>query len=317
MQGWGGCYVELQIGIAPSQLHTFPLPARTSHHHSEYYMLMRDMPQPDASELWADDYRRAVDAASAFVRSDRGMPEARWVSADSWLAKVADRPLQPLIASGDASILFNGSAWGGHHARLSKVHMEDTSRGTPLPSNMHGALQVTPPSVVYFEHPTSQVAGANEDTRAWAELLETHRFSNHTLGSIPGGSFVAGSDPRWASLIIASAERHGWTWLHHLHAGLESAERADVAGAASHFRSSQRLRPNAHALRCLATLEVLPDTKVGLYKAAWDSAGTVTSTSFLGTFLADVLSSTPPRAVCQTYNMLAIRVGCWLVLAIR
>jgi hypothetical protein len=34
--GWGGCFFELQIGVAPSQIHTFPLPAHTRHSHAEY-----------------------------------------------------------------------------------------------------------------------------------------------------------------------------------------------------------------------------------------------------------------------------------------
>jgi hypothetical protein len=33
---WGGCFVELQIGVAPTQSHTFPLEPESSHHHSEY-----------------------------------------------------------------------------------------------------------------------------------------------------------------------------------------------------------------------------------------------------------------------------------------
>ena len=64
-QGWGGCFVELQIGVAPSQLHTWPVPAKSSHHHSEYYKLMHGMPASD--QLWSADYKQAVQAASAIL----------------------------------------------------------------------------------------------------------------------------------------------------------------------------------------------------------------------------------------------------------
>ena len=35
-ENWDGCFVELQIGVAPTQSHTFDLKPQSSHHHSEY-----------------------------------------------------------------------------------------------------------------------------------------------------------------------------------------------------------------------------------------------------------------------------------------
>ena len=69
---WGGCFVELQIGVAPTQSHTFPLPAHTSHHHSEYWQLLDGL--SDADRLYHPDYHVAVSAVSEYVNGAKGVP---------------------------------------------------------------------------------------------------------------------------------------------------------------------------------------------------------------------------------------------------
>ena len=78
-----------------------------------------------------------------------------------------------------------------------------------------------------------------------------------------------GSDPKWLSALTRSAERHGYTWLHHLHIGLEVAERADFAAAAAHFEASIQLRANAHALRGLAVMAPVPSAVLSDKRGDW------------------------------------------------
>ena len=77
---WGGCFVELQVGVAPTQSHVFKLPARSSHQHSEWFQLLDGLKAPE--KLYADDYATAVDAVADFVNSPAGVPPDAWASTE-------------------------------------------------------------------------------------------------------------------------------------------------------------------------------------------------------------------------------------------
>jgi hypothetical protein len=102
----------------------------------------------------------------------------------------------------------------------------------------------------------------------------------------PQASFVAGANPRWLTKIVDSANKHGWTWLHHLHVAFEAAERYDLSGAHSHFIKSVGLRPsNAQAHRGLAVMEADPSQRQVHFAAAWQAAVDVLPTDPSGTVL--------------------------------
>ena len=58
---WNGCFVELQVGVAPTQSHTFTVPKHGSHDHSEYWQLLDGLAEP--SRLYA--VRRSAPRTSA------------------------------------------------------------------------------------------------------------------------------------------------------------------------------------------------------------------------------------------------------------
>ena len=199
---WNGCFVELQIGVAPSQLHSFPLAARSSHHHSEYFKLLDGIEEPE--RLYSDDYAEAVKATADFINSERGVPRRVYDDMHAWMEAVSKRPLR---LGGADEIMFNGTAHGGLAMRLA------------------GAKPAA--SVVYYDDPA--VDFVPEDTRPWRELLgageAVGKFSDDTLEKEPT-SFVTGAGgDMWLDLLHASAETHGWSWLHHLHVGFEAVER--------------------------------------------------------------------------------------------
>ena len=159
---------ELQIGIAPTQMHTFDLPPHSSHEHSEYFLTMDGLKSPD--RLYSDDYADAIDEISNYLNSSpHGVDHAVWAEMQASMTAVAEQPIST------SDILFNGSAWGALHAKLSGV------------SN--------PQSVLYFEEPTTSYIP--EDLTPWKELVNDGTFSKASLERTPS-SFVAGAHPKWA-----------------------------------------------------------------------------------------------------------------------
>ena len=243
---WGGCFVELQIGVAPTQSHTFPLPAHSSHHHTEYWQLLDGL--TDADRLYHPDYRVAVAAVADYVNGQHGVPAGVWRDMDAFAREVSLASLDAL----QGEVLFNGSAWGALDAALT---------GTP-----------TPASVVYFEEPRTEFV--HEDTAPWRELLHDGKFSNTTLEREPT-TFVAGGQPQWLDKLVESAQAHGWTWLHHYHVALEAAERYDLDQARAHMNQSVAKRPSAVAYRGLAVMSDTPQERIRNFNRAWDVAATM------------------------------------------
>jgi hypothetical protein len=241
---WNGCFVELQVGVAPTQSHTFPLPARTSHHHSEWWMLLDELDNPE--RLYHDNYSVAVGALADYLNSPKGVPAAAYDDMDAFMKSVSE---QPIGSVGD--ILFNASAYGALDAELT------------------GAAN--PESVRFFSEPRTLPGFEGEDVTAWAELLRDGTFSQRTLELVPR-SFVAGARGAWLTRIVASAEKHGWTWLHHLHVAFEAVERFDLPAARAHYNASLALKVSAHALRGLALLAEDPSQREALFAAAWHAA---------------------------------------------
>lgn len=270
---WGGCFVELQIGVAPSQMHTFPLPARSKHEHVEFWKLMdgfddagdgsggsesdgdgssssaggESLPSDlKRASLYSQNYTEAITSVNRYF-NDR-VPRARFENMKMFMADVAARPLRA------QQVVFNGSAWGAIHQKL-------------------GAEPPLPASMVFFDKPENShfSAYADNDVSPWRELLEVGTFSNASL-NLPPTSFIAGGSIKWAVALEQSATSHGWTWLHHLHLGVFAAEQLDLASAKRHFNASVALRPNGHSLRCLATMSEDFAEKWALYTRAWEAA---------------------------------------------
>jgi len=106
--------------------------------------------------------------------------------------------------------------------------------------------------------------GSSDEERPWAELLTDGTFSAETLDTPPRSFNVS---PGWTATLRNSAQKHGATWLHHLHLGVARLEAGDFREARSHFEASADLKENALAFRCLAVL----DDRDGNLDAAWSA----------------------------------------------
>eukprot|EP00755_Sulcionema_specki_P008004 Sspe_Gene.39751::Locus_19163_Transcript_1_1_Confidence_1.000_Length_2428::g.39751::m.39751 len=93
-----GRYTELQIGPAPTQMHTFPLPRKTTFEWTDWYQAW----QADKSTMHAD-YATALGAAQSWLRESRPAAETREM--DDFFRSIADIPPE--------RVRTTGMPWGG------------------------------------------------------------------------------------------------------------------------------------------------------------------------------------------------------------
>ena len=77
--------------------------------------------------------------------------------------------------------------------------------------------------------------GRTGEARPWMELLQNGTFLEETLAEEPT-SFM--TDQVYLDLLVASGEKHGYTWLHHLHLGIGATQAGDEDGGQAHFHQS-------------------------------------------------------------------------------
>lgn len=163
------------------------------------------------------DYPKAYAAAQSII--DARVPTGELLEIDAFLARQVDRPV--------GSLLHRGSSWGG-------LHEKRTGR------------QVVPG----LEFPLTP--GPEAEERPWFELLTAGTFSPTSLTEAIPGSFAV--SPGWQERLRDSIQKHGASWLHHLHLGIASLEAGRFDEARASFTSSLAKKDNAMAHRCLALL---------------------------------------------------------------
>ena len=227
-----GDYTELQVGVAPTQLQTFSLPAQTTKEWTEWF-------KPTGSALSAEtlhqaDYAAMLRAVQAWISSPAGAPRDEVAQLDAVLAKLADQPVQA------SDILVSGQPWGA---------LEEMLLGRPLAPGLK------------FTLPDPGQPGFDE-AQPWVELLQTGNFGDASLSRLP---LSYQTTDRWFAKILAAPT----SWLQCLHAAICYMERGDGTNAKNYLQKSMDLRPNPIAARGLALLTATyPDAMVE-YKTAW------------------------------------------------
>jgi hypothetical protein len=104
-----GDYTELQVGPAPTQMQTFPLPKQSVLEWTEWFKGF----DGDIATLRGSDYQAALDAIETWMKSDEGMPKSSTNDWDEFFsAHATDAPSQ---------ILVSGQPWGAlEEKRLNK-----------------------------------------------------------------------------------------------------------------------------------------------------------------------------------------------------
>ncbi|MDR1506922.1 MAG: DUF5107 domain-containing protein [Treponema sp.] len=212
----GEAYLEVQAGLAPTQLHTANISGLGIVDFVQAFTALEVKPET----AFQKDYERARACVETLVAGQIG--EASLQTALEAGRKRGDEA---------ADILFTGSGWGALERRI----RERQNGGARRESRFPGGLSFPDESVGAEEAP-------------WAELLEKGalppRPANHTPGS-----FV--TDKAWETLLENSPLRNG-DWLTPYHLGVIAYERGGAEKAAALWKKSAAALENPWAYRNLA-----------------------------------------------------------------
>ena len=258
-----GGYVELQVGPARTQMHTFPVPAESSIEWTEHFKAW----QADATKMLAADYNVALHEVNDWLRSPQGIPKEDLAHVDEVLRAIADVPPTP------DQILNKGMPWGGlHEMLLTKLKNEATQGETR--SNTQGLGEVGPGGKGKTDGTVRLAPGCpfpapelNDETAPWIELLKDGTFSNETLANRVPVNFEVSET--WMELLSKSLMAGHETWLHYLFLGTHALEVGNADGARELLTKSMNLQPSVHGARNLAIFAKTADEAAGGYQKAW------------------------------------------------
>lgn len=228
----GGRYLEIQAGVAATQLEHVPLPARTTLSWVETYGLG----EVDPGAVHGD-WHGAQDAVAA---------EVRRLAPDAWLEHQA-RWADALADAAPARLLHAGSGWGALEERRRSAAGEPplATAGTPFPHARLGPEQAD-----------------------WTALLASGRVPDHDPAVAPA-SYVG---PEWTPLLeaaVAPSARPGWaSWLH---VGVARWEAGDRVGAVDAWHRCLDVADQPWAHRLLAVAHRVAGDAPGAV-AAYDAA---------------------------------------------
>jgi tetratricopeptide (TPR) repeat protein len=228
-------YLEIQAGLAPTQLHHLPFAAGEGWHWTEFFGYLQADPvqvhDPNYSAAW-----RAVDA----VLKQRISAEQMAVIEQGCLERSKQH---------SSIILQHGSGWGA---------LEQARAGQR--DNL--------PEAFYFP-----AASLGPEQAPWLALLNQDCLPAQPPEEIPGDWQVqTGWRERLAASLTISENRN---WFALLHYGVMLAEIFDAQGAADAWRESIEKQPSAWAYRNLALLAQSNgqvEESIALYQRAWQLA---------------------------------------------
>lgn len=228
----GKPYLEIQAGLAPTQLHGLMMPAQTDWHWTQIFGLFHG----DATLVHHADWDTAWQYVDATLKSRISV--AQLATIDAQYTQRADLPA--------TRILQHGSGWGA---------LESLRR----------AAQHESPLAPAFVFPV-ETLGAEQ--QPWLNLLKHGTLPTRDPHDIPGAWMV---QQAWHDLLTQSAP-HTDNWYALLHLGVMRREQFDYAGAVAAWQASLALQPNAWAWRNLAMVALhQPDHAQALacYAQAW------------------------------------------------
>jgi len=214
----GRAYIEIQAGLARTQMESLPMPAGASWSWTESFGLLEADPQVVHGEDWEAAWRCAEDALEAVLPH----------------ATLQQRHAE-FVAELDAApddVLMTGSGWGAlERRRLAADRQPDLI-----------------PAAMVFSESTLGDAQA-----PWLSLLDTKVLPERGAQDDPGEWMI---QPEWEQRLAASVDSGAaGHWGAHLHLGVMRAERFDFSGARAAWQDSLACRPSCWALRNLAQLK--------------------------------------------------------------
>ncbi len=210
----GQSYLEIQAGLARTQLEHLPMPANTEWEWLEAYGLL----EANADQVHGPDWKRAIGAVEVALQEliPRSKLEAELLQSKAF----ANKP--------PAEMIQHGSGWGALE-RLRRERMGESpfaSAGLQFDEGSLGDAQST-----------------------WLELLETGKFPETDAPA--AGRFMVQLE--WKALLEKAVETSP-NWLAYLHLGLMRHYTGDIVGAEKIWSQSLVLKRNPWALRNLGML---------------------------------------------------------------
>lgn len=233
----GRAYLEIQAGLARTQLESVPMPARATWSWTEAFGLLG----ADPSKVHSADWNAAIESVEEALRPQLGEEdlEAREKSFD-------DVGRLPPVRT-----LLRGSGWGAlERRRLAHSRKPD----------------LIPPELVFDDITLGALQAP------WIGLLETGRLPLRDPQEDTGAWMV---QPEWQALLEQSVRTPiGDHWLAWLHLGNMRMEAQDAAGAVEAWRCSLSCQRSGWALRNHAVAEQRLgnfDIARRLLRDAWDA----------------------------------------------
>ncbi len=212
----GKPYIEIQAGLAPTQLHGLNMPAHADWHWTQVFGFFQGDPERVHAPEWETAWR-SVDAA---LKSRIDAQELSQM--DELYGERSDIP--------STEILYSGSGWGALELERRIGRNEP-----PVPSS--------------FVFPKTTL-GAEQIK--WLTLLRDGHLPEQAPTEIPGEWMV---QAEWRDVLEASLnDVKNRNWYALLHLGVMCLEQFDVYGAKSAWQASLALKPSSWAWRNLAAL---------------------------------------------------------------
>lgn len=210
----GEAYLEIQAGLARTQLECIPMSAHADWNWMEAFGLLKTDPVP----VHGADYTAAWKSVDATIEGI--LPRA---SLDALYEKT-----DAIARRAPEAILHHGSGWGA----LERKRAAQADGAVPLPAEW------------LFPEEDLQ-----EEQRPWMALLE-HGVLPETPPQEPPGAFM--SQPEWERMLetaINTGQSNHWLAWYHL--GTMRMERGDIAGATEAWQRSIACTPSGWAYRNL------------------------------------------------------------------
>ncbi len=217
----GGNYVEIQAGLAPTQLHGLDMPGQTVWTWTEAFGAL----QTDAKAVHDPDWQRARQAAELAIRGI--MPPPNLEKAAATASFLAALPVAEFLCKG---------------SDFACLERERLAKSRPTNPEIRSALDsmAFPP------------ISADSPAWPWQSLLNTGILPEMGPGQAPDTWMT---HTRWMALLQQSlrqaAGQNSHSWLHY---GVMALEAGESALAATAWTSSWQCRPNVLAARNLAVL---------------------------------------------------------------
>ncbi|MEZ4671407.1 MAG: DUF5107 domain-containing protein [Anaerolineae bacterium] len=213
----GKPYLEIQAGLARTQLEHLPMPAHSEWAWLEGYGLI----QANSDAVHGDNWLTAINAVQQPLNTlmPRDQFEAEFKRGASW----ADRPPD--------DVLLQGSGWG----TLERLRRE-MSHDTP----MCGA------GLIFDERALNSVH------EPWLHLLRTGEFPASVNDDAP---YAFLTQPEWRTLLENASNLSG-NWLAWLHLGIMRYAAGEREGTRAAWTQSLAAHQSAWTLRNLAVLDI-------------------------------------------------------------